>query len=127
MIEIQGEYNTAKCFTDNLEEAAARQILSVCDQPAFAGCKLRIMPDVHAGMGCTIGTTMTIRDKIVPGMVGVDIGCGMETVKLAEKEIDFAALDALIRAKIHVDIINFLHNFFLQIYIIIILVKRKRK
>ena len=84
MIEIQGKYNTAKCFTDNLEEAAARQIMSVCDQPAFAGCKLRIMPDVHAGMGCTIGTTMTIRDKIVPGMVGVDIGCGMETVKLAE-------------------------------------------
>ena len=100
MIEIQGKYNTARCFTDNLEEAAARQIQSVCDQPAFAGCKLRIMPDVHAGMGCTIGTTMTIRDKIVPGMVGVDIGCGMETVKLAEKEIDFAALDALIRAKI---------------------------
>ena len=100
MIEIQGNYNTARCFTDNLEETAARQILSVCDQPAFAGCKLRIMPDVHAGMGCTIGTTMTIRDKIVPGMVGVDIGCGMETVKLAEKEIDFAALDALIRAEI---------------------------
>ena len=100
MIEIQGRYNTAKCYTDHLEEAAARQILSVCDQPAFTGCKLRIMPDVHAGMGCTIGTTMTIRNKIVPGMVGVDIGCGMETVKLAEKEIDFAALDALIRAKI---------------------------
>ncbi len=100
MIEITGRYNVAKCFTDNLEEAAARQIRSVCDQPAFAGCKLRIMPDVHAGMGCTIGTTMTIRDKIVPGMVGVDIGCGMETVKLAEKEIDFAALDALIRANI---------------------------
>ena len=100
MIEIQGTYNTAKCFTEHLEEAAAKQIQTVCDQPAFAGCKLRIMPDVHAGMGCTIGTTMTIRDKIVPGMVGVDIGCGMETVKLAEKEIDFAALDALIRAKI---------------------------
>ena len=100
MIELQGKYNTAKCFTNHLEEAAARQILSVCDQPAFAGCKLRIMPDVHAGMGCTIGTTMTIRDKIVPGMVGVDIGCGMETVKLVEKEIDFAALDALIRTKI---------------------------
>ena len=69
MIEIQGRYNTAKCYTDHLEEAAARQILSVCDQPAFTGCKLRIMPDVHAGMGCTIGTTMTIRNKIVPGMV----------------------------------------------------------
>ena len=66
----------------------------------FAGCKIRIMPDVHAGKGCTIGTTMTIRDKIVPGMVGVDIGCGMETVRLAEKEIDFAALDELIRREI---------------------------
>jgi len=76
------------------------QIKSVCDQEAFAGCKIRIMPDVHAGKGCTIGTTMTIRDKIVPGMVGVDIGCGMETVRLAEKEIDFAALDALIRKEI---------------------------
>lgn len=58
------------------------------------------MPDVHAGKGCTIGTTMTIQDKIVPGMVGVDIGCGMETVELAEHEIDFAKLDALIREKI---------------------------
>ena len=58
------------------------------------------MPDVHAGKGCTIGTTMTIQDKIVPGMVGVDIGCGMETVELAEREIDFAKLDALIREKI---------------------------
>ena len=47
------------------------------------------MPDVHAGLGCTIGTTMTITDKVVPGMVGVDIGCGMETVKLREKEIDY--------------------------------------
>ena len=100
MIELQGQYNTAKCFTDRLEPEAEQQILSVCNQPAFAGCKLRIMPDVHAGMGCTIGTTMTIRDKIVPGMVGVDIGCGMETVKLAEKEIDFERLDALIHEKI---------------------------
>lgn len=58
------------------------------------------MPDVHAGKGCTIGTTMTIQDKIVPGMVGVDIGCGMETVELAEREIDFAKLDALIRERI---------------------------
>ena len=72
----------------------------VCDRPEFAGCKIRIMPDVHAGKGCTIGTTMTIQDKIVPGMVGVDIGCGIETVELAEREIDFAKLDALIREKI---------------------------
>ena len=96
MIEIVGAYNTAICYTGELEEAAAGQIKAVCDQSAFADCKIRIMPDVHAGMGCTIGTTMTITDKIVPGMVGVDIGCGMETVRIAEKDMDFAKLDALI-------------------------------
>ena len=96
MIEVVGQYNTARCFTGELEEAAAGQIQAVCDQPAFADCKIRIMPDVHAGMGCTIGTTMTITDKIVPGMVGVDIGCGMETVRIAEKEIDFARLDEIV-------------------------------
>ena len=100
MIEITGLHNTALCYTPTLEPTAELQIRTVCDQEAFAGCKIRIMPDVHAGKGCTIGTTMTIRDKIVPGMVGVDIGCGMETVQLAEKEIDFAALDALIRKEI---------------------------
>ena len=100
MITIQGQYNTAICYTNELEGAAREQIQAVWDRPEFAGCKIRIMPDVHAGKGCTIGTTMTIQDKIVPGMVGVDIGCGMETVELAEREIDFAKLDALIREKI---------------------------
>ena len=83
MIEVVGQYNTAICYTGELEAAAAGQIQAVCDQPAFADSKIRIMPDVHAGMGCTIGTTMTVTDKIVPGMVGVDIGCGMETVALS--------------------------------------------
>ena len=100
MIEIQGKYNIAKCFTDNLEEAAARQIQSVCDQPAFAGCKLRIMPDVHAGMGCTIGTTMTISDKVVPNLVGVDIGCGMEVIRLKNKFIEPQQLDKAVNALI---------------------------
>ena len=100
MIEIQGLHNTELCYTPALDPKAAEQNRAVCDQEAFAGCKIRIMPDVHAGKGCTIGTTMTIQDKIVPGMVGVDIGCGMETVRLAEREIDFAALDALIRKEI---------------------------
>ena len=100
MIEIRGLYNTALCYTSALEEKAAEQIRTVCDQEEFAGCRIRIMPDVHAGKGCTIGTTMTISDKVVPGMVGVDIGCGMETVRLAEREIDFAALDALIRREV---------------------------
>ena len=100
MVKIEGLYNTAFCYTPVLEDAARAQIQSVCDQKEFAGCKIRVMPDVHAGKGCTIGTTMTIRDKIVPGMVGVDIGCGMETVELSEREINFERLDALIRKEI---------------------------
>jgi len=100
MIEITGAFNTAICYTGALEEKAAEQIKAVCDQAAFADCRIRIMPDVHAGMGCTIGTTMTITDKIVPGMVGVDIGCGMETVALADTQIDFQKLDAFIRRNI---------------------------
>jgi RNA-splicing ligase RtcB len=100
MIEIRGTYNTALCYCSVLDETAETQIKAVCDQEEFAGCKIRIMPDVHAGMGCTIGTTMTIRDKVVPGMVGVDIGCGMETTRIAERAIDFQKLDALIRSSI---------------------------
>lgn len=71
MVKIEGLYNTAFCYTPVLEDAARAQIQSVCDQKEFAGCKIRVMPDVHAGKGCTIGTTMTIRDKIVPGMVAL--------------------------------------------------------
>jgi len=100
MITIQGACNTAICYCAELEKTAAGQIKAVCDQAAFTESKIRVMPDVHAGLGCTIGTTMTIADKVVPGMVGVDIGCGIETVRLAERQIDFARLDALIRAKI---------------------------
>ncbi|MBQ7345685.1 MAG: RtcB family protein [Oscillospiraceae bacterium] len=96
MIPIIGTHNTAICYTGELEPTAAAQIKAVCDQPAFADCKIRIMPDVHAGMGCTIGTTMTITDKVVPGMVGVDIGCGMETVRIAQTQIDLERLDTLI-------------------------------
>jgi RNA-splicing ligase RtcB len=72
-IHINGKHNTAICFTGELEAIAMEQIRDVCDREEFAGCKIRVMPDVHAGMGCVIGTTMTITDKIVPGMVGVDI------------------------------------------------------
>lgn len=100
MIEVTGAYNTAKCFCRTLEDTARQQIQSVCDQPAFAGSRIRIMPDVHAGMGCTIGTTMTITDRLVPGMVGVDIGCGMETVRLAERTLDLDRLDRVIRTHI---------------------------
>lgn len=82
MIEIRGRFNTALCYTNDIEDTAYSQIESVCNEAAFKSSKIRIMPDVHAGKGCTIGTTMTITDKVVPNMVGVDIGCGMYTVAL---------------------------------------------
>ncbi|MBR2340206.1 MAG: RtcB family protein [Clostridia bacterium] len=93
MIEIIGEHNTAKCFTNQIEDSAREQIHMVCDTEAFSDSKIRIMPDVHAGKGCTIGTTMTVTDKIVPSMVGVDIGCGMYTVSLGQIDIDFKKFD----------------------------------
>ena len=93
MIEIIGQFNTAKCFATTLDDGAREQLKEVCDTEAFASSKIRIMPDVHAGKGCTIGTTMTITDKIVPSMVGVDIGCGMYTVYLGNIDIDFEKVD----------------------------------
>ena len=94
-----GQYNTATVFTDNIEETAEQQIVELCNQPLAAGSNIRIMPDVHAGAGCTIGTTMTITDKVVPNLVGVDIGCGMECVRLTKKswELDLIKLDETIR------------------------------
>ena len=96
MFEIQGKYASAKVFADIAEESAVAQILSLCNQPVSAGAKIRIMPDVHAGAGCTIGTTMTVTDTAIPNLVGVDIGCGMETVRLKEKHIELQKLDKLI-------------------------------
>ena len=93
MLEIKGKYGTAICYTNVIEETAIEQIKTMCDYDFTQDSRIRIMPDVHAGKGCTIGTTMTIKDKVVPNVVGVDIGCGMLTVKLAEKEIDLAKLD----------------------------------
>ncbi|MBQ6213505.1 MAG: RtcB family protein, partial [Ruminococcus sp.] len=69
MIELKGKYNSAKVFTDVIEQDAVAQIISFCNQPMSAGSKIRIMPDVHAGSGCTVGTTMTITDKIIPNLV----------------------------------------------------------
>ena len=94
MFEIRGKVNTAVCYAKVVEEEAIEQIRRMCDYPMTEGSRIRIMPDVHAGSGCTIGTTMTIIDKAVPNVVGVDIGCGMYTVRLGEAEIDFEKLDA---------------------------------
>lgn len=98
--EITGKYNTAKVFTNVIENEAVEQIKILCNQEFITGSKIRIMPDVHSGAGCTIGTTMTITDKVIPNLVGVDIGCGMETVMITDKEIDLEKLDKLIYEKI---------------------------
>lgn len=93
MFEIKGKVNTAICYAKVVEEEAIEQIRRMCDYEFTQGSAIRIMPDVHAGKGCTIGTTMTVTDKAVPNIVGVDIGCGMYTVKLGKEEIDFEKLD----------------------------------
>ena len=93
MLEIKGKVNTAICYAKVIEDEAIDQIRRMCDYGMTAGSKIRIMPDVHAGKGCTIGTTMKIVDKAVPNMVGVDIGCGMYTVNIGKVDIDFEKLD----------------------------------
>lgn len=100
MIELNGKYATAKVFTDMVDPKAISQVVNLLNQPYVEGSKVRMMPDIHAGAGCTIGTTMTITDKVCPNLVGVDIGCGMETVKIAERDIDLEKLDNLIREEI---------------------------
>lgn len=92
-MEIQGKVNTAICYAAVIEDSAIDQIRRMCDYDLAAGSRIRIMPDVHAGKGCTIGTTMTIIDKACPNIVGVDIGCGMYTVRLADTALDFARID----------------------------------
>ncbi len=100
MIELKGKYNEAKIFTDVVDEAAIAQVLLLLNQEFAATSRIRLMPDIHAGAGCTIGTTMTITDKVVPNMVGVDIGCGMETIRIRQSHIELQKLDKLIYERI---------------------------
>ena len=100
MIEIRGKYNEAKIFADVVDSASIAQVQELCNQGFTAGSRIRLMPDIHAGAGCTIGTTMTIADKVVPNLVGVDIGCGMETVRIREGRLELQKLDKLIQEKI---------------------------
>lgn len=93
MFEIKGKRNSAICYAKIVEDVAIEQIRRMCDYDFTENSKIRIMPDVHAGKGCTIGTTMTVTDKVVPNIVGVDIGCGMYTVNLGKCDIDLAKLD----------------------------------
>lgn len=100
MIELRGKYGEAKVFTDVVDQESISQVISLLNQPYVEGSRVRMMPDIHAGAGCTIGTTMTITDKICPNLVGVDIGCGMETIRIKETHIELQQLDKLIRQEI---------------------------
>lgn len=93
MFEIKGKMNTAICYAKVVEDEAIEQIRRMCDYALTEGSRIRIMPDVHSGKGCTIGTTMTIVDKACPNIVGVDIGCGMYTLKLKANDLDFERID----------------------------------
>lgn len=100
MIKLRGKYNTAKVFTNNIDDITVGQVINLLNQPFIAGSKIRIMPDTHAGKGCTIGTTMTIKDKVVPNLVGVDIGCGVLCCGIGKIDIDYNKLDEFIRKNI---------------------------
>ena len=97
MLELQGKFATAKVFTDVVDNESISQVINLLNQPYAEGAHVRMMPDIHAGAGCTIGTTMTIKDKICPNLVGVDIGCGMETIKIKENHVEPQRLDTVIR------------------------------
>ena len=97
MFTLNGQYGSAKIFTDLVDQESISQVISMLNQPFANGQTIRMMPDIHAGAGCTVGTTMTITDKVCPNLIGVDIGCGMYAVKIAETDIDFNILDMCIR------------------------------
>ncbi len=94
---IKAQEGEAKVFAQQIDSEAIKQIYEIANHPMANGSKIRIMPDVHAGKGCVIGTTMTIQDKIVPNYVGIDIGCGLYVAKIDAKEVDFEKLDKVIR------------------------------
>lgn len=97
MIELRGKYNNAKVFTDTFDSETGSQLINLLSQEFVKGSQIRIMPDTHAGAGCVIGTTMTIKDKVCPNLVGGDIGCSVSACRLKEKDIDLEKLDNVIR------------------------------
>ena len=100
MITLTGKYNSCVIYTDNITAGTEGQLKALLDQESVRGSKIRIMPDCHEGAGCVIGSTMTVQDRIIPNLVGVDIGCGMLVVKLKEKRVDLPKLDSLIHKNV---------------------------
>ena len=108
MIKLQGKRNSAIVFADKLDKPTKTQISSLLREEAYSDSKIRIMPDTHSGKHVAVGTTMTVSKRIAPALVGVDIGCGMEVVFLAERELDFERLDSVIRS--HVPVSTKIHD-----------------
>ena len=100
MISLEGKYSNAIIYTDNIEKEALGQVIELINTPAFVDANVRIMPDTHAGKGCVIGFTALMKDKVVPNLIGVDIGCGMLTVKLDKSELNLSDIDDYIRHNI---------------------------
>lgn len=100
MITIENQYASAVVFADTVDPGAMGLIRALCGSPVAEGCKIRIMPDVHAGKGCAVGTTMTLRDRVLPGLVGADIGCGMGVWKVRAKRLELQRLDKLVRERV---------------------------
>ena len=100
MITIENQYSTAVIYSDQLDPGAEGLLKALCGSPVSAGSRIRIMPDVHPGKGCAVGTTMTVTDKVAPGLVGVDIGCGMEVLRVSGRRLELQKLDKLVHEKI---------------------------
>jgi len=100
MIKLQGSKNSAVVYADKIDKQAKTQIAALLRSEAYADSKIRIMPDVHAGRNVPVGTTMTLSGRVSPSLVGVDIGCGMETVFLKERDVDLRKLDEVIHAAV---------------------------
>lgn len=101
MLTIKGKYNTATVYTDILTDSTVGQIMTLCNQKFAQDAKIRIMPDTHSGSSSVIGTTMTIKDQVVPNLVGVDIGCGLNVTKFRKGvKLNFDKLDRIIRNRI---------------------------
>lgn len=98
MIHVKGKFTDAKIYANTSLQSAIEQIEELTNQAFMAGTKVRIMPDYHAGKGCVIGTTIQLNNRVVPNLVGVDVGCGVFVAEIVAKDIDFAKLDATIRA-----------------------------
>lgn len=100
MIKVKGSFVEAIVYSDVLDSGSEGLIKALCNNVIAENSKIRIMPDVHPGKGCTVGMTMTLENKVAPGLVGVDIGCGTDVVKIKTKRLELQQLDKVIQNKI---------------------------